>query len=253
MEYWMSSFVNRDGGLQELGGKALALLRLGDANLPVPGWFVISPPAFTASLTTEQVEALASGQLRCPGSNLLTYKPADEIEREIGDALRELSAEGGRFAARSSAVDEDGSQHSFAGLLDTFLFVSADEVCGKVAAVWSSGFSDRIFEYRRQRGLASSPPSAPAVLVQRMVDADVSGVAFSADPVSGRRSLAVVSAVPGLGTALVGGEAAADVFKVDRAGKIVEREITRKTISHVFDAAADQGVSAVTLSEAEGM
>ena len=249
----MSSFVNRDGGLQELGGKALALLRLGDANLPVPGWFVISPPAFMASLTTEQVEALASGQLRCPGSNLLTYKPADEIEREIGDALRELSAEGGRFAVRSSAVDEDGSQHSFAGQLDTFLFVAADEVCGKVAAVWRSGFSDRIFEYRRQHGLANSPPSAPAVLVQRMVDADASGVAFSADPVSGRRSLAVVSAVPGLGTALVGGEAAADVFKVDRAGRIVEREITRKTISHVFDAAAEEGVSAVTLSEAEGM
>jgi phosphohistidine swiveling domain-containing protein len=61
-----------------------------------------------------------------------------------------------------------------------------------------------------------------------------------------------VSAVPGLGTALVGGEAAADVFKVDRTGKIVERQIARKNISHVFDSAADLGVSAVTLSEAEG-
>jgi rifampicin phosphotransferase len=253
MEYWMSSFVNRDGGLRELGGKALALLRLGDANLRVPAWFVISPSAFTASLTTEQLEALASGQLRCPSSNVLTFKPGDEIEREIDDALSELSAEGGRFAVRSSAVDEDGSQHSFAGQLDTFLFVAADDVCGKVAAVWHSGFSDRILEYRRQRGLTSSPPSAPAVLVQRMVDADVSGVAFSADPVSGRRSLAVVSAVPGLGTALVGGEAAADVFKVNRTGKIVEREIARKNISHVFDAAADEGVSAVKVSEAEGM
>jgi phosphohistidine swiveling domain-containing protein len=253
MEYWMSCFINRDGGLQELGGKALALLRMGDANLPVPAWFVISPLAFTASLTTEHLEALVPGQLPCPNSNLFTFKPADEIEHEIGDALRELSAEGGRFAVRSSAVDEDGSQHSFAGQLDTFLFVTSDEVCAKVAAVWRSGFSDRILEYRRQRGLTSSPPSAPAVLVQRMVDADVSGVAFSADPVTGRRSLAVVSAVPGLGTALVGGEAAADVFKVDRTGKIVEREIARKNISHVFDAAADQGVSAVTLSEAEGM
>jgi len=249
----MRSFINRDGGLQELGGKALALLRMGDANLPVPAWFVISPLAFTASLTTEQLEALVPGQLPCPNSDLFTFKPADEIEHEIGDALRELSAEGGRFAVRSSAVDEDGSQHSFAGQLDSFLFVASDEVCGKVAAVWRSGFSDRILEYRRQRGLTSSPPPAPAVLVQRMVDADVSGVAFSADPVTGRRSLAVLSAVPGLGTALVGGEAAADVFKVDRTGKIVDREIARKNISHVFDAAADQGVSAVTLSEAEGM
>ena len=94
----MSRFVNRDGGVQELGGKALALLRVGDANLPVPGWFVISPSAFTASLTTEQVEALASGQLRCPGSNLLTYKPADEIEREIGDA--QAASRGRRFVRR---------------------------------------------------------------------------------------------------------------------------------------------------------
>lgn len=248
----MNGFVIRDGGLAELGGKALALLRMSDANLPVPAWFVISPTAFTASLTIEQSAALASGQPGFRDLNLLTLKPADEIEREIDDALRELSSEGGRFAVRSSAVDEDGSQHSFAGQLDTFLFVTADNVCGKVAAVWRSGFSDRILEYRRQRGIASSPSSAPAVLVQRMVDADVSGVAFSADPVTGRRSLAVVSAVPGLGTALVGGEAAADVFKVDRTGKIVERQIARKNISHVFDSAAELGVSAVTLSEAEG-
>ena len=248
----MNGFVIRDGGLAELGGKALALLRMSDANLPVPAWFVISPTAFTASLTIEQSAALASGQPGFRDLNLLTLKPADEIEREIDDALRELSSEGGRFAVRSSAVDEDGSQHSFAGQLDTFLFVTADNVCGKVAAVWRSGFSDRILEYRRQHGIASSPSSAPAVLVQRMVDADVSGVAFSADPVTGRRSLAVVSAVPGLGTALVGGEAAADVFKVDRTGKIVERQIARKNISHVFDFAAELGVSAVTLSEAEG-
>ena len=84
-----------------------------------------------------------------------------------------------------------------------------------------------------------------------MVNASAAGVAFSADPISGRRALAVVSAVPGLGTALVGGEAAADVFKVDRAGKIVDRTIVRKDICHRFDPNASEGVSAVKLSEAE--
>ena len=147
----MSRFVNRDDGLQELSGKALALMRMGDANLPVPAWFAISPAAFTASLTTEQLEALASGQLLGQNSNLLAFRPTEEIGREIHDALRELSAEGGRFAVRSSAVDEDGSQHSFAGQLDTFLFVGSDQVSGKVAAVLRSGFSDRILEYSRQR------------------------------------------------------------------------------------------------------
>ena len=56
----MTRFVFREGGLQELGGKALALLRLEQAGLPIPAWFVISPPAFKASLTREQVDALSS-------------------------------------------------------------------------------------------------------------------------------------------------------------------------------------------------
>ena len=249
----MSRFVFREGGLQELGGKALALLRLDRAGLPVPAWFVISPEAFTASLTREQVEALTSGRPEQMKSELLSLQPSDEILREVENALRDFGCDGGRFAVRSSAVDEDGSQHSFAGQLDTFLFVDRQGINKKISAVWRSGFSDRILEYRRQHGLTNSSMTAPAVLVQKMVSADVSGVAFSADPVSGRRSLAVVSAVPGLGTALVGGVAAADVFKVDRAGAIVNREIVRKNISHRFDPAADEGVSEVALGESEGL
>jgi len=251
------SFVFREGGLQELGGKALALLRLEQAGLPVPPWFAISPSAFTASLSTvgltkDQIERVTSEQPGRLNSALLLLKPSDEIQREVNDALRALSVETVRFAVRSSAVDEDGSQHSFAGQFDTFLFVDQKGISAKIAAVWRSGFSERILEYRRQHGLSNVAFAAPAVLVQKMVTATVSGVAFSADPVSGRRSLAVVSAVPGLGTALVGGEAAADVFKVDRGGAIVERAIVRKNISHRFDPAADEGVSAVALNDADG-
>ena len=249
----MSVFVFREGGLQDLGGKALALLHLEQAGLPVPRWFVISPSAFTASLTKEQSEMLTSGRSNILDPSLPSLKPSDVIQREVRDALQNLSIEGSRLAVRSSAVEEDGSQHSFAGQFDTFLFVDAKDVSSKIAAVWRSGFNDRILDYRRQHGLSSSPRSAPAVLVQRMVNADVSGVAFSADPVSGRRSLSIVSAVPGMGTALVGGEAAADVFKVDRLGTIAERVIARKNVSHVFNPAADEGVSAVALSDADAL
>lgn len=247
------SWALREGGLRELGGKALSLWRLEQARLPIPPWFVIPPSAFAASLTKEQLVALASEHPEQTRAALLAVMPSDEIQHGVSDALRDLSGEGGRFAVRSSAVDEDGSQHSFAGQFDTFLFVSADGIGSKVADVWRSGFSERILEYRRQHGLPSALLTAPAVLVQKMVVADVSGVAFSADPVSGQRSLAVVSAVPGLGTALVGGEAAADVFKVDRAGTIVDRAIVRKNISHRFDPAAADGVSAVTLSDADAL
>jgi rifampicin phosphotransferase len=246
-------FVVREGGLAELGGKALALSRLDQAGLPIPEWFAVSPAAFAASLTAEQAAAMASGDAVRLQAALQSLRPCDAALAEICAALGELGGASWRYAVRSSAADEDSAQHSFAGQLETFLFVSPDAVGAKVAEVWRSGFTDRIFEYRRQHGLAVVPSSAPAVLVQKMVDADVSGVAFSADPVSGRRSVAVVSAVPGLGTALVGGEAAADVFKIDLAERIAERAIVAKKIAHKFDPRAVEGVSAVALSEADAM
>ena len=249
----MSNFVFREGGLRELGGKAFALLRLEQAGLPVPSWFAIAPTAFAASLSQEQASAIRIGDARGLGAHLHSLLPADPIRREVQDALRDFDEHGSRFAVRSSAVEEDGSQHSFAGQFDTFLFVDPVDLDQKVAAVWRSAFSERVLEYRRQHGLADSLPAVPAVLVQKMVKADVSGVAFSADPVSGRRSLAIVSAVPGLGTALVGGQGAADVFKVDRAGKIVDRVIAEKNIAHRFDPRADEGVSEVRLAESDGL
>ena len=132
---------------------------------------------------------------------------------------------------RSSASDEDGIQHSFAGQLDSFLFVPPEMVAEKAAAVWRSAFSPRILAYRREHGL-DPLPRPPAVLIQRMIDAETAGVAFGADPVSGRRSVAVVAAVYGLGTALVSGDADADTFHVDRDGAIVQRAIADKRSVH---------------------
>jgi pyruvate,water dikinase len=102
-----------------------------------------------------------------------------------------------------------------------------------------------MIEYRRQRGLSSSAVKAPAVLVQLMVEPASSGVAFSADPVSGRRGIAIVSAVFGMGTALVGGEADADLYEVDRGGSIIRRDIANKEIQHCFSGDTEEGVAAV--------
>jgi pyruvate,water dikinase len=144
---------------------------------------------------------------------------------------------------RSSAGDEDCAQHSFAGQLESFLFVEPAEVPEKVAAVWRSAFSERILAYRREHGLSVSP-QPPAVLVQRMVDSEVSGVAFGADPVTGRRGVAVIAALYGLGTALVSGECDADSYEVDRDQHILKRDIANKRLAHRFDPANPEGVSA---------
>lgn len=239
--------IVRRGTVADMGGKAFALSRLELAGLPIPAWFAISPEAFVRSLSSEQKATLARGDASTLREAITGLKPCAEVVKEICGALASLN--GSRFAVRSSAVEEDGSRDSFAGQLETYLFVEPPDVADRVADVWRSGFSEQIEEYRRQRGLAVCASSAPAVLVQLMVDADSAGVAFSADPVSGRTGLAIVSAVFGLGTALVSGEADADLFAVNRSDALEKRVIATKEVRHGSSGRGDYGVEAVPVHE----
>jgi pyruvate,water dikinase len=237
--------------IAQLGGKARALSALRQAGLPIPAWFVVSPKAFWASLSPEQTEALREApDSRAIRAALNEIETADEAWREIAAALRALCPNGERVAVRSSASDEDGAEHSFAGQLESFMFVAPDDVARKVVAVWQSGFSDRIIAYRRENNLTLAP-RPPAVLVQRMINAEVAGVAFGADPVSGRRGVAIVSAVYGLGTSLVSGASDADTWQVDRDENIISRALARKSQAHRFDAASVEGVSSFGVVEAD--
>jgi len=207
----------------QAGGKARALARAQRAGLPVPPWFVLSAAAFGESLTPDQRRALDRAADPASLADVLdAVALAPEIHSALAEAVRELAPNGELVAVRSSASDEDGTEHSFAGQLESFLNMAPGDVAETVRAVWRSGFSDRILAYRRERGL-SPLPHPPAVLIQRMVSPRAAGVAFGADPVSGRRGVAVVSAVAGLGSALVSGEADADTWHVDRHGAIIER------------------------------
>ncbi|MFT4546999.1 MAG: phosphohistidine swiveling domain-containing protein [Verrucomicrobiales bacterium] len=164
----------------QIGGKARNLKVLGEAGFAVPEWFVI----------VGDYDGWEAGYDRlCP--------------------------EGGLVAVRSSALAEDGNEHSFAGQFDSFLFVEREAVVEKIEAVWRSAQSDRVLAYQRERGV-DAPPERPAVIVQVMVDADQAGVAFSADPVSGRRGDVVISMVDGVGDALVSGEVDGETFTVKR-------------------------------------
>ncbi len=210
----------------ELGGKARALASLHNAGVTIPRWFVVAPAAFWASLSPAQIEALtfATSEEEIQAAlEHLTCAPA--VQRAIEEALPSIAANNDRLAVRSSAMDEDGAEHSFAGQLDSFLHVAPSDVVNKVIAVWRSGFSERLLTYRRENDL-NFLPQPPAVLIQHMVNAEVAGVAFAADPISGRRSVAVISAVKGFGDALVAGECNADTYHVNRAGEIIERKLT---------------------------
>jgi rifampicin phosphotransferase len=222
----MSLILNAASSFHLLGGKAASLAALQDSNLPIPRWFVVSPRAFCLSLGEEKRRALETCKNADEIQNLLNDLQASaDVIQAIHEALISLQTK--RVAVRSSALDEDGASHSFAGQLESYLYVSPNNVADKVVDVWRSGFSERVLLYRQEANL-SFLPSPPAVLVQKMVNAETSGVAFAADPITGRRSVAVVSAVYGLGSALVSGESDADTFHVDRKGTIITRSIANK-------------------------
>ncbi len=228
-----------------VGGKARALVALTQAGLPVPEWFVVLPRSLDASLDATGVLANAT-TAQAMQTALGSLVPAQPVRSEIAAACARLADSSEFFAVRSSALEEDSVAHSFAGQLESFLDVGPDAVADQVAQVWRSGFSERIVAYREQAGLPALP-NAPAVVVQRMVAGEVSGVAFSADPVSGRRSVVVISALPGLGTALVSGEASADTWRVGPKGEILERMIAHKGLIHRPNPASLDGVQVTQL------
>lgn len=193
----------------EIGGKAHNLARLMQAGADVPPWVAVRAEAFRTLVLDavpppRDAEALAAWQARVREALPL---PAD-FEAELSGAMRDAGLDGALFAVRSSAAAEDGAAASFAGQFDTRLGVRAAGVLDAVRAVWASAANAHALAY----GGGLTPMS---VVVQAMVDAEVSGVAFGADPVSGARDTAVVSAVFGLGEGLVSGELDADTYRVD--------------------------------------
>jgi phosphoenolpyruvate synthase/pyruvate phosphate dikinase len=157
-----------------------------------------------------------------------------EVASAIVSAV-ERHGEGAAFAVRSSATAEDLAGASFAGQQDTFLnVVGTDSVLAHVRRCWASAFTERAVTYR-QRHRVDHRGVQMAVVVQRMVAADVAGVMFTADPVTSNRRVAVVEATFGLGEALVSGLVQADTYSV-RDDEILERTVRDKRIAVQADA-----------------
>jgi pyruvate,water dikinase len=218
----------------EVGGKAAALAELSRAGAPIPPWFVVAPAAFLASMDGRRLGSLESA---CLKSDAGAAKKALEglrlepvVEEELQAALAEAAWVGKLVAVRSSAPEEDGRNLSFAGQLDSFLDVPRAEVAGRIVDVWRSSFSERLLEYRRRHGL-STDLTAPAVIVQQMVAAEIAGVAYSADPVSGRRGIAVICSAPGTGDRVVSGACDADTYRVSREARVVSWSLAGATPS----------------------
>lgn len=199
---------------EEVGGKALNLALMAAAGLPVPHGFAIASDAFRQAR-----HASTNGSARL----------SDSLSAEVKSAYAALGR--GLVAVRSSATNEDGSQASFAGQQETILGVDGDAAL--VAAVercWASLDSERAVAYRREQKIADDA-AAMAVVVQRLVPSDVSGVLFTHDPLDPTGQQMLVEAAWGLGEAVVSGRVQPDRFHVVRAtGVVVDQQIHTKPI-----------------------
>ena len=152
----------------------------------------------------------------------------------LNSADEDFEVEGDKlYAVRSSAVGEDGGENSFAGQMESFLYVKPQDIKSRIDDVINSANSQRIKFYREQKGISNSNVKV-GVIVQEMINSEISGVAFSSNPITGSRQEILISSVFGLGEGLVSGELDADTFTVDEDGNI-SKNISKKTHKIVFD------------------
>lgn len=208
-----------------LGGKGSSLERLRRLGAPTPPGFCLTTLAFRHQLEhgTGGRAAPAVGRLPDEGAratlvSLLTdARLAPALAGELDAAMHDLAQEAGvdaRYAVRSSALGEDSSAASFAGIHETVLGVTASEVPAAIGRCWASLWSERAMQYRGTRGMPTD--GAMAVVVQVLVPADVSAVVFTRHPVTRRDDQILVNAARGLGEALVSGLVTPDEAVVDK-------------------------------------
>lgn len=242
----------------KLGGKGASLASMSVAQFPVPIGFSITTDAYKELLDSSGFKTLILERIKSISATDISH--LDEISAElrelilkmdmpldVQDAIKnayrslcELTNSDNDLpvAVRSSANAEDLPDASFAGQQDTYLWVVGEEaVMEHVKRCWASLFTSRAISYRRDHNIPEEGVLM-SVVVQKMVNAKVAGVAMTLNPLNGDRSKIVIDASWGLGEAVVSGEVTPDNFLMDKVIlTLVKSTIHNKHIEHVPDKA----------------
>lgn len=233
-----------------VGGKGANLGEMTRAGLPVPPGFCVTADAyrrFTASAQTTITQILNETRMDDPDDvetksaqlrEFLIAQPippdiADEILQAYAQLAHALHSAAGTLpvAVRSSATAEDLPDASFAGQQDTYLNIRGDaQLLEYVKRCWASLWTGRAVTYRQKQGYAHDKV-ALAVVVQAMIESEVAGILFTANPINFNRGEMVLNASWGLGEAIVSGLVTPDTWITDKDGRILEREIATKELA----------------------
>ncbi|MFC7441291.1 phosphoenolpyruvate synthase [Laceyella putida] len=230
--------------LPYVGGKGANLGEMSKAGFPIPKGFCVTTAAYRSFIETssemdelfnllDQLDPNQLDHLQQLGKRIRDHLESlsmpDDIRSAILQAWKETGAEAA-YAIRSSATAEDLPTASFAGQQDTYLNVKGeDQLLQAIQKCWASLFTDRAISYRMKNEFAHRSVYL-SVVVQQMVFPEVSGIMFTADPVTGHRNTISIDASFGLGEALVSGLVSADLYQVC-SGKIVKKQVAEKKIA----------------------
>ena len=246
----ITPFDSNAADISLVGGKASNLVRLVKEGFPVPDGFIINTGAYQKFLTDNQLFSKINPlllQVEMKNPDLLEnisrqirllfsgVEMSSTVKNEILSAYSALT--GGvatrmAVAVRSSATAEDLPDMSFAGQQDTYLnIIGEDNLLEAVVNCWSSLWTARAIGYRSRNNVDHFDASL-AVIVQKMVESQASGVLFTANPLTGLRTETIIDATFGLGEALVSGQVEPDHYVISRMRKqIISKYIGKKELT----------------------
>lgn len=224
------------------GGKGASLGEMTQAGIPVPTGFVVLSTSFERFLDETdlnvEIDAIldsvdhkvihtidnASEKIK---AIILQAKMPEDIAAEIQKSFKSLNIK--YVAVRSSATAEDGTDHAWAGQLESFLNATEIDLLDKVKHCWASLFTSRAIFYRFERELHATKISV-AVVVQKMVESEKSGIAFSVHPITQDKNQLIIEAGFGLGEAIVSGSITPDSYVVEKEPRrIIDTNVSNQT------------------------
>ena len=223
------------------GGKGASLGEMTSAGISVPQGFVVLSSAFEKFLENSDLNVEIDSILHSVNHKemrtvenasekikdlILKAKMPQDIKEEITKEFKKLKSQ--FVAVRSSATAEDSSSAAWAGQLDSFLNTTEKTLLANVQKCWASLFTPRAIFYRFEKGLHNSKISV-AVVIQKMIESEVSGIAFSVHPVTQDRNQMIIEAGYGLGEAVVSGQITPDSYVIEKnPRRIIDKNISRQ-------------------------
>lgn len=213
------------------GGKGASLGEMTQAGIPVPPGFVVLSDSFEKFIKETEIASEIDHELHKVNHEevksvdeaskiiqeiILSKEMPKDIAKEILTHYKELDSE--FVAVRSSATSEDGAAAAWAGQLDSYLNTTKEDLLKNVQRCWASLFTPRAIFYRFEKHLQKDAISV-AVVVQKMVNSEVSGIAFSVHPVTQDYNQLIIEAGLGLGEAIVSGQITPDSYVAEKEPK----------------------------------